>query len=99
MLLHIRLGSLIAKEPEVIIFPDPKKKKWSLKIAGFSETAEVHYTGRCCKIKHLLSCKSLNNTVAGEKNLFLCRNLIEEAVNKTSIKTSEGTELSEAVNV
>lgn len=26
MLLHIRLGSLIAKEPEVIIFPDPKKK-------------------------------------------------------------------------
>lgn len=27
MLLHIRLGSLIAKEPEVIIFPDPKKKK------------------------------------------------------------------------
>lgn len=40
MLLHIRLGSLIAKEPEVIIFPEPKKM-WSLKIAGFSETAEV----------------------------------------------------------
>ena len=87
MLLHISLGIVLIEKLRWLSLTIYLSLSFILKIMGFEnywcckcfikQINCLYYTDRCCKMKLLLPCKSLDNTLTWS-NQFLCSNLITQ---------------------